>query len=97
LRRRELVSVATSVGGAINVFGSLIRYTRFENSPHLATTLDTRKEPERHGYEACRGLGKEHVEGGGGKTKIFSLKDISEGQISALLRLPPARRRTCKL
>jgi DmsE family decaheme c-type cytochrome len=58
-------------------------YSRFENSPHFATTLDTRKGPEWHGCEACHGPGKEHVEGGGDKSKIYTFKDSSAEQISA--------------
>src|SRR5579885_2019745 len=47
-------------------------YKSFEDSRHFLTTLDTKKGPEWHGCEACHGPGKEHVEGGGDKTKIFT-------------------------
>jgi DmsE family decaheme c-type cytochrome len=62
-------------------------YKNYEASPHFATTmegkLDAHKGPEWHGCEACHGPGKEHVEGGGDKTKIFTFKDASPQQISA--------------
>jgi len=47
----------------------------YEASPHFATTMDTKKGPEWHGCEACHGPGKEHVDGGGDKTKRFSERD----------------------
>lgn len=55
----------------------------FENSPHFATTMDTTRGPEWHGCEACHGPGKEHVDNGGDKTKIFTFKDVSAKDISA--------------
>jgi DmsE family decaheme c-type cytochrome len=58
-------------------------YKAYEDSPHFATTLDTKKGPEWHGCEACHGPGKAHVEGGGDKTKIFTFKGASTAQISA--------------
>jgi DmsE family decaheme c-type cytochrome len=58
-------------------------YAGYEASPHFVTTLDTKKGPEWHGCEACHGPGKEHVEGGGDKTKIFTFKDASPADISA--------------
>lgn len=62
-------------------------YKTFEDTPHFATTmdgkLDARKGPEWHGCEACHGPGKEHVDGGGDKTKIFTFKNASPGEISA--------------
>lgn len=57
-------------------------YRSFEDSPHFVTTLDTRKRPQWHGCEACHGPGKEHVEGGGDKTKIFSFKNASDKEIT---------------
>src|SRR5690348_12562104 len=57
-------------------------YKGFENSPHFATTMDTKKGPEWHGCEACHGPGKEHVEGGGDKSKIFTFKNASAKEIS---------------
>jgi DmsE family decaheme c-type cytochrome len=56
---------------------------KYESSPHFATTLDTRRGPEWHGCEACHGPGKEHVESGGDKTKIFTFKNASAKDISA--------------
>jgi hypothetical protein len=47
-------------------------YKNYEDSRHFVTTLDTKKGPEWHGCEACHGPGKEHVEGGGDKSKIFT-------------------------
>jgi DmsE family decaheme c-type cytochrome len=57
-------------------------YKGYEDSPHFATTLDTKKGPEWHGCEACHGPGKEHVEGGGDKSKIFTFKNASAKEIS---------------
>jgi DmsE family decaheme c-type cytochrome len=57
-------------------------YKTFEDSPHFVTTLDTKNGPERHGCEACHGPGKEHVEGGGDKAKIFRFKNASAKEIS---------------
>jgi DmsE family decaheme c-type cytochrome len=58
-------------------------FKSYEDSPHYVTTLDTKKGPEWHGCEACHGPGKEHVEGGGDKTKIFTFKGASAKAISA--------------
>ena len=58
-------------------------YKHYEDSPHFATTLDTKKGPEWHGCEACHGPGKAHVEGGGDKTKIFTFKNVSAAETSA--------------
>jgi DmsE family decaheme c-type cytochrome len=62
-------------------------YNGFAGSPHFATTMDSKldshKGPEWHGCEACHGPGKEHVDGGGDVTKIFTFKDASPAQISA--------------
>ena len=57
-------------------------FKSYEDSPHYATTLDTKRGPEWHGCEACHGPGKEHVEGGGDKTKIFTFKNASAQEIS---------------
>ncbi len=58
-------------------------FKSYEDSPHYVTMLDKKKGPEWHGCEACHGPGKEHVEGGGDKTKIFTLKNASAQEISA--------------
>jgi DmsE family decaheme c-type cytochrome len=58
-------------------------FKNYESSPHYATTLDTKRGPEWHGCEACHGPGKEHVDGGGDKTKIFTFKNASAQEISA--------------
>jgi DmsE family decaheme c-type cytochrome len=62
-------------------------YTGFANTPHFATTMDAKldvhKGPEWQGCEACHGPGKEHVEGGGDKTKIYTFKNASAADISA--------------
>jgi DmsE family decaheme c-type cytochrome len=55
----------------------------YESSPHYATTMNTKKGPEWHGCEACHGPGKEHVDSGGDKTKIFTFKNASAKEISA--------------
>jgi DmsE family decaheme c-type cytochrome len=58
-------------------------YKAYEDSPHFVTTLDTKKGPQWHGCEACHGPGKEHVDGGGDKTKIFTFKNVSARDTSA--------------
>ena len=62
-------------------------YKNFENTAHFATTMDSKldanKGPEWHGCEACHGPGKEHVDSGGDKTKIFTFKDASPQEASA--------------
>ena len=62
-------------------------FNQFETTPHVATTmegkLESRKGPEWHGCEACHGPGKEHVDGGGDKTKIFTFRDASPQETSA--------------
>jgi DmsE family decaheme c-type cytochrome len=58
-------------------------FKSFEDSPHYATTLDTKGGPEWHGCEACHGPGKAHVEGGGDKAKIFTFKNASAAESSA--------------
>jgi DmsE family decaheme c-type cytochrome len=61
-------------------------YNHFETTAHFATTmegkLEARKGPEWHGCEACHGPGKEHVDGGGDKSKIFTFKDAGPQTIS---------------
>jgi DmsE family decaheme c-type cytochrome len=62
-------------------------FNQFETTPHVATTmegkLESHKGPEWHGCEACHGPGKEHVDGGGDITKIFTFKDASPQETSA--------------
>ena len=62
-------------------------YNNFETTPHFVTTmeskLDARKGPEWHGCEACHGPGKDHVEGGGDKTKFFTFKDAAPADTSS--------------
>src|SRR5258705_13269315 len=59
----------------------------FEKTPHFATTMDAKldahKGAEWHGCEACHGPGKEHVDGGGDKSKIFTFKDTTPQETSA--------------
>ncbi len=57
-------------------------YKSYEDSRHFVTTLDTKRGPEWHGCEACHGPGKEHVEGGGDKSKIFSFKSATARESS---------------
>jgi DmsE family decaheme c-type cytochrome len=58
-------------------------YKNYEASPHFVTTMDTKKGPQWQGCEACHGPGKEHVDGGGDKSKIFTFKDVSAQEASA--------------
>ena len=61
--------------------------SNLEKSVHFVTTmegkLDAHKGPGWTGCEACHGPGKEHVDGGGDKSKIFSFKKASPAQSSA--------------
>ena len=50
-------------------------FKNFETTPHFVTTLENKRGPEWQGCEACHGPGKEHVESGGDKTKIFTFKE----------------------
>ncbi|HEY7615791.1 MAG TPA: DmsE family decaheme c-type cytochrome [Terriglobales bacterium] len=56
-------------------------FKSFETTPHWKTTLGKRG-PEWQGCEACHGPGKEHVEGGGDKSKIFRFKDVTAEEVS---------------
>jgi hypothetical protein len=58
-------------------------YKNYESSPHFVTTLDTKKGPQWQGCEACHGPGKEHVDGGGDKSKIFTFKGVSAQEVGA--------------
>jgi hypothetical protein len=49
----------------------------------MESKLDARKGPEWHGCEACHGPGKDHVEGGGDKTKFFTFKDAAPADTSS--------------
>jgi DmsE family decaheme c-type cytochrome len=58
-------------------------FKNFETTPHFVTTLENQRGPEWQGCEACHGPGKEHVESGGDKTKIFTFKGVSAQASSA--------------
>ena len=61
-------------------------YTNFSSTAHSSTEMDAKldahKGAEWHGCEACHGPGKEHVDGGGDKTKIYTFKDASPQETS---------------
>lgn len=57
-------------------------FKNFEMTPHWKTTFDTRRGAAWEGCEACHGPGKDHVDGGGDKTKIFTFQDVSGSEIS---------------
>jgi len=57
-------------------------YKKFEPTPHWKTTLGTFRGMEVHGCESCHGPGADHVNGGGDKTKIFTFKGKSSGEVS---------------
>jgi DmsE family decaheme c-type cytochrome len=62
-------------------------YTDFATTAHFATTIDAKldahKGVEWHGCEACHGPGKEHVDGGGDKSKIFTFKNATLRETNA--------------
>lgn len=55
-------------------------FKNFETTPHWKTTY--KKGVEWQGCEACHGPGKEHVESGGDKSKIFTFKTASTQEVS---------------
>jgi len=56
-------------------------FNNFERTPHWKTTL-SKKGVAWQGCEACHGQGKEHVEGGGDKSKIFVFTGKTAEQVS---------------
>lgn len=50
------------------------------SGPHWKNALAKNKRPGWEGCESCHGPGKDHVEGGGDKSKIVSFKTISNGE-----------------
>ena len=57
-------------------------YQSFDKSPHWKTLLNERGGPAKQGCEACHGPGREHIDGGGDKTKIFSFKTASSAAVN---------------
>ena len=57
-------------------------YQRFDKSPHWKTLLNERVGPTKQGCEACHGPGREHIDAGGDKTKIFSFKTASSAAVN---------------
>ena len=49
----------------------------FESSPHWKTLQDKHGGESKQGCEGCHGPGRDHIDGGGDKTKIFSFKTAS--------------------
>jgi DmsE family decaheme c-type cytochrome len=57
-------------------------YQRFDESAHWKTLLNERGGPTKQGCEACHGPGREHIDAGGDKTKIFSFKTASSAAVN---------------
>ena len=57
-------------------------YQRFDKSAHWKTLLNERGGPTKQGCEACHGPGREHIDAGGDKTKIFSFKTASSAAVN---------------
>jgi DmsE family decaheme c-type cytochrome len=61
--------------------------TNFERTAHFVTTIESKLDAHKgvgwEGCEACHGPGKEHVDGGGDKTKIFTFQDATPQETSA--------------
>jgi len=79
---RQPVDPSRYVGGETCKTCHAEIYQNFEKTPHWKTTYDTRRGPEWQGCEACHGPGKEHVESGGDKAKIFSFKGVAAQRIN---------------
>ena len=57
-------------------------YQRFDESAHWKTLLNERGGPTKQGCEACHGPGREHIDAGVDKTKIFSFKTASSAAVN---------------
>jgi DmsE family decaheme c-type cytochrome len=57
-------------------------FKNFEKTPHWKTSYDTNRGAAYQGCESCHGPGKDHVEGGGDKTKIFRFQNVSSADVS---------------
>jgi DmsE family decaheme c-type cytochrome len=49
----------------------------FKKNPHYKTWYDDKLRGSERGCESCHGPGREHVEAGGDKAKIFNFKEVS--------------------
>lgn len=50
------------------------QYRKFNRSAHYLLEVNPRFKKTEHACEACHGSGKEHIDGGGDASKIFSFK-----------------------